>query len=58
MCTEVDESVRAPEDSRPSIRHFSLMNSLLAVVNRSPHDSMDSTLARYFFGAVRPTRRP
>ena len=48
MGTEVDESVRAPEDSRPSIRHFSLMNSLLAVVNRSPHDSMDSTLARYF----------
>ncbi len=48
MGAEVDESVRAPEDSRPSIRHFSLMNSLLAVVNRSPHDSMDSTLARYF----------
>lgn len=24
------------------------MNSLLAVVNRSPHDSMDNTLARYF----------
>lgn len=48
MSAEADKSVRAPEDSRPSIRHFSLMNSLLAVVNQSPHDSMDSTLARYF----------
>lgn len=48
MGSEADAPVRAPEDSRPSIRHFSLMNSLLAVVNQSPHDSMDSTLARYF----------
>lgn len=48
MDNDADEPVRAPADSHPSIRHFSLMNSLLAVLNRSPHDSMDSTLARYF----------
>ncbi len=48
MDNDTDQLVRAPQDSRPSIRHFSLMNSLLAVVNQSPHDSMDSTLARYF----------
>ena len=36
------------EQRRSSIRHFSLMNSLLAVLNASDHDSTDSVLARYF----------
>lgn len=33
---------------RSSIRHFSLMNSLLAVLNTSDHDSTDNVLARFF----------
>lgn len=33
---------------RSSIRHFSLMNSLLAVLNTSDHDSTENVLARYF----------
>lgn len=37
-----------PDGPRSSIRHFSLMNSLLAVLNSSPRDATDSVLARYF----------
>ncbi len=37
-----------PVGERSTIRHFSLMNSLLAVLNASPHDSTESVLARYF----------
>ena len=36
------------DSRRSSIRHFSLMNSLLAVLNTSDHDSTESVLARYF----------
>lgn len=35
-------------NSHESARHFSLMNSLLAVLNSSRHDSTDAVLARYF----------
>lgn len=34
--------------SRLSVRHFSLMNSLLTVMNSSPRNSPESVLARYF----------
>lgn len=48
MDQDPSDLVRAPKDTVSTIRHFSLMNSLLAVVNQSPHDSQDSVLARYF----------
>lgn len=48
MNAESDNLVRAPEGTRSSVRHFSLMNSLLSIINQSPHDSMNSVLARYF----------
>lgn len=48
MDIDRDELVRAPEGTRSSVRHFSLMNSLLTIINQNPHDSMNSTLARYF----------
>lgn len=48
MDQDPSDLVRAPKDTVSTIRHFSLMNSLLAVVNQSPHDSQDNVLARYF----------
>lgn len=36
------------EPIRSSIRHFSLMNALLGVLNATPHDSTENVLARYF----------
>ena len=36
------------ENIRSSIRHFSLMNSLLSVLNASEHNTNNSVLARYF----------
>lgn len=38
----------AEEHTRSSIRHFSLMNALLGVLNTTPHDSTENVLARYF----------
>lgn len=35
-------------EPRSSIRHYSLMDSLLGVLNSSPHDETESVLARYF----------
>ncbi len=36
------------DSRRGSIRHFSLMNSLLAVINSENHDSTEALLATYF----------
>lgn len=43
-----NEQAGGMPDRHESVRHFSLMNSLLAVVNTRKHDSTESILARYF----------
>ena len=45
MSADVDSDTRCA-----SIQHFSLMNSLLAVLNSSEHDSTENVLACYFLG--------
>ncbi|MGI6229960.1 MAG: MurR/RpiR family transcriptional regulator [Tractidigestivibacter sp.] len=43
-----DGSASAPDTRRSSIQHFSLLNSLLAVINTESPQSTDAVLARYF----------
>lgn len=43
-----NEPSATADTRRSSIRHFSLMNSLLTILNTTKHDSTENILARYF----------
>jgi DNA-binding MurR/RpiR family transcriptional regulator len=48
MAKAVGRGSMSDEPTLSTIRHFSLMNALLGVLNSAPHDSTDCVLARYF----------